>query len=955
MSAGRPNNNNSNNNNKAKAKPKAKHRKTFSAGRLRAKSAAAKVSYASYEQEEEGSTIFHELDPSKFPVSKGEKLWMESSTTDICSICLEKIDSKLFGTKKRHCKKCGRVVCIPCSDIRIRKHRVCEQCNKYYLQLNNILNQWYRTNRNINHSLCGYDSYTLDTCSSLKRILFILNHYHQWLLLQRDGQLSLKREAKVRKYSNDISVVPLESVMSSGRAKVRPPYDITSLSIKQFVDRLPKYDTDKFVNDIHHLKQMHFKKSEVFKISQYQKNHQWEIRAYSWKKIGKCDRLGCQYGIKDVRKKDDGHNKLKVSNGNVNLNDEQKSSATSNGHSKNDSMINLSQDIPTLLNNMHVVLLHGVDDDDEKDNVSHKELYDLLPQTPLSPHIAFFAGNTKRKATEDQGDDFKLEVIADNEHGGGDEVNGAAKNKMTEQQEKLLAIEIRPLSEIEWMDERHQTLCYWLDCCCIRLDFFSTSQHEWEAIQKKKQLLSDILDYLDMTEHIWDDEQILKCIMKMIKSNLFRSLPLTFRMLLATPDYCQEDDSEEFEDPNYPHLCYVYEIALMLVRNINVDDRTRKKYLGKSFIVPLTELFASEDVREREYLKAILHGIYARNMRLRRLIRQQMNNCCYRVIYTDTDDIENGISECLQLVCSIIQGLTTPIKQEYKNILYNVLIPLHKANSRKLHKFHETLLACCIQFILKDLSIGLDILSGLLKYWPFQSAAKSDMFLKEIVIIVNTMMTDIDTVNHQDEEDEDEDEETKRKKREKNLFKFTQRGQVIADEIIDKLVECMISDNHCLSEKALLAFGEIGVQKLIDVNKEKAWRHILHILLDNRDNKRHWCRPLHESFDEALDTFMIRDAKHVQSIESEWKKKHAKENQFKKDYNPIYPDDAVFTLNQSRVHKYKTLQSMAKHNNPSYQPPTQPFARKGTAIAPKKADKPSPTPPSKPLPMNGAV
>ena len=28
--------------------------------------------------------------------------------------------------------------------------------------------------------------------------------------------------------------------------------------------------------------------------------------------------------------------------------------------------------------------------------------------------------------------------------------------------------------------------------------------------------------------------------------------------------------------------------------------------------MPLTELFASEDVREREYLKAILHGIYAK-------------------------------------------------------------------------------------------------------------------------------------------------------------------------------------------------------------------------------------------------------------------------------------------------------------------------------------------------------
>ena len=396
------------------------------------------------------------------------------------------------------------------------------------------------------------------------------------------------------------------------------------------------------------------------------------------------------------------------------------------------------------------------------------------------PSTSFF----QRQGAHQQGDDEDFKLPDSNQA----EKPDPKRIVLTEMQEKILQIDVRPLSEIEWMDERHNVLIYWLEVCCYRFDFFSTNPQEWDAIQKKKQILADILDYLDMTEHIWDDEQILKMIMKMIKANLFRSLPLTFRMLLATPDYCQEDDSEDFEDPNYPHLCYVYEIALMFVRNINVDDRTRKKYLGKSFIIPLTELFASEDVREREYLKAILHGIYARNMRLRRLIRTQMSNCCFRVIYSENDDIENGISECLQLVCSIIQGLTTPIKLEYKNILYNVLIPLHKANQRKLQKFHETLLACCIQFILKDLTIGLDILSGLLKYWPFQSAQKSDMFLKEVVIIINTMMTDIDTTEFLN--DDEEDEEEKRKRMEKNLFKFTQRGQIIGGLVIDKVCDC---------------------------------------------------------------------------------------------------------------------------------------------------------------------
>merc|ERR1711933_107318 len=457
---------------------------------------------------------------------------------------------------------------------------------------------------------------------------------------------------------------------------------------------------------------------------------------------------------------------------------------------------------------------------------------------------------------------------------------------------------------------------------------------------------------MDMSDHIWNNEKILKAIMEMIKANLFRALPMSFRQSLLTPDYCPEDDSEEFEDAEYPHLCYVYEIALMLVRNINVDDKARKRYLGKTFIVPLTELFASEDVREREYLKAILHGIYARNMRLRRLIRTQCSNCCWRVIHSERDLVENGVSECLQLICSIIQGLTTPIKQEYKNILYTVLIPLHKANQRKLGKFHETLLACCIQFILKDLTIGLDILSGLIKFWPFQSANKSDMFLKEIVIIINTMMTDIISVEHE-ESDEDEDEETKRRRKEKNLFKFTKRGQICASAIIDKLIECMVSDNHQLAEKSLLAFGEVGVQKLIDIDKKKNWPKILFILFDNHYNKRHWCRPLDESYDEGIETFTDRDAEYKNEIEHMYKHGNIrKQNLFKQSqYTPVYPDKSFLTNDKKRVHRYKQMQSIAsvvaknhRYSVTNRQKPKAPPRKKG-----HKKRQPA-LPPSRPMP-----
>ena len=102
-----------------------------------------------------------------------------------------------------------------------------------------------------------------------------------------------------------------------------------------------------------------------------------------------------------------------------------------------------------------------------------------------------------------------------------------------------------------------------------------------------------------------------------------------------------------------------------------------KKYLEGEFVDNIIELFASEDPREREYLKTILHRIYGRFMPLRGFIRQSIANCCYRTIYSHTRS-ESGIAEFLEIFCSIIHGFSVPVKQEHKEFLRNVLIPLHK-------------------------------------------------------------------------------------------------------------------------------------------------------------------------------------------------------------------------------------------------------------------------------------
>ena len=58
----------------------------------------------------------------------------------------------------------------------------------------------------------------------------------------------------------------------------------------------------------------------------------------------------------------------------------------------------------------------------------------------------------------------------------------------------------------------------------------------------------------------------------------------------------------------------VYEFLLRYVVSNDTDAKTAKKYIDQSFVVRVLELFDSEDPRERDYLKTILHRIYGKFM-----------------------------------------------------------------------------------------------------------------------------------------------------------------------------------------------------------------------------------------------------------------------------------------------------------------------------------------------------
>lgn len=189
------------------------------------------------------------------------------------------------------------------------------------------------------------------------------------------------------------------------------------------------------------------------------------------------------------------------------------------------------------------------------------------------------------------------------------------------------------------------------------------------------------------------------------------------------------------------------------------------------------ELFDSEDPRERDYLKTILHRIYGKFMPHRAFIRKAISNVFYRwaqnfvsanadiwaLLNCDRAQIlhnqvflfklsrrndhtkyftmhltwiasydrfiyeterHNGVAELLEILGSIINGFALPLKDEHKQFLSRALIPLHKPSGGCIQQYHQQLSYCITQYLEKDPKLADVILRGLIKYWPHTNSGK---------------------------------------------------------------------------------------------------------------------------------------------------------------------------------------------------------------------------------------
>uniref|UniRef100_A0A8C5HK04 Serine/threonine protein phosphatase 2A regulatory subunit n=1 Tax=Gouania willdenowi TaxID=441366 RepID=A0A8C5HK04_GOUWI len=337
-------------------------------------------------------------------------------------------------------------------------------------------------------------------------------------------------------------------------------------------------------------------------------------------------------------------------------------------------------------------------------------------------------------------------------------------------------IELTPLPLLKDVPAQEQPELFLkkLQQCCTVFDFMDTLS-DLKMKEYKRSTLNELVDYVTVSRG-YLTEQAYPEVVKMVSHNIFRTLP---------PSDSNEFDPEEDEptlEASWPHLQLVYEFFIRFLESQEFQPSIAKKYIDQKFVLQLLELFDSEDPRERDYLKTVLHRIYGKFLGLRAFIRKQINNIFLR----------------------IINGFALPLKAEHKQFLVKVLIPLHTVRSLSL--FHAQLAYCIVQFLEKDPTLTEPVIRGLLKFWPKTCSQKEVMYLGELEEILDVI------------------EPTQFVKIQEPLFKQISR--------------CVSSPHFQVAERALYYWNNEYIMSLIEENSSV----ILPIMFSSlyRISKEHW-------------------------------------------------------------------------------------------------------------------
>jgi len=355
-----------------------------------------------------------------------------------------------------------------------------------------------------------------------------------------------------------------------------------------------------------------------------------------------------------------------------------------------------------------------------------------------------------------------------------------------------------------------------MEACCVVFDF-TTDRNEREK-EAKRQTLLEMVEYVNSTRNCFN-ESLMQSVVSMVGANIFRALQTRSRDVLTFSD---PEDDEPYLEKTWPHLQIVYELFLRFVVSNDVDPKIAKRFVDQNFMLRLLELFDSEDPRERDYLKTILHRIYGKFMSLRSFIRRAIQHVFFKVIYES--ESHSGVGELLEILGSIINGFALPLKDEHKEFLTKALTPLHKVKS--LGSFNQQLSYCLAQYVEKDPRLAYDIITAMLRFWPQSITAKQVLFLNQL-------------------------EET---------LELTQPSEFhrMQEPLFRRVAQCISCPHFQVAERTLFFWNNDYIVKLINQNRHTLFPIIIGALYDN--SKHHWNSAVHGLTFNVLKLLMEADS-----------------------------------------------------------------------------------------------
>ncbi|XP_029449106.1 serine/threonine-protein phosphatase 2A 56 kDa regulatory subunit alpha isoform isoform X3 [Rhinatrema bivittatum] len=395
-------------------------------------------------------------------------------------------------------------------------------------------------------------------------------------------------------------------------------------------------------------------------------------------------------------------------------------------------------------------------------------------------------------------------------------------------------VELVPLPQLKdaTSNEQQDLFCQKLQQCCMLFDFVD-SVSDLKSKEIKRATLNELVEFVSTHRGVIV-ESGYPDIIKMICSNIFRTLPPS-----DNPDFDPEEDEPTLE-ASWPHI-------------------------------QLLELFDSEDPRERDFLKTVLHRIYGKFLGLRAFIRKQINNIFLRFIY-ETEHF-NGVAELLEILGSIINGFALPLKSEHKQFLMKILIPMHTAKGLAL--FHAQLAYCVVQFLEKDTALTEPVIRGLLRFWPKTCSQKEVMFLGEVEEILDVI------------------EPTQFKKIQEPLFK--------------QISKCVSSSHFQVAERALYFWNNEYILSLIEENIDG----ILPIMFASlyKISKEHWNPTIVALVYNVLKTLMEMNGKLFDDLTSSYKADRQREKKKEVEREELWRKLDDLKLKKALAEKQNNVQN----------------------------------------------